>query len=70
MIVGSEDDQVARPNMLSQKFILGEVGNKKGYNQRPVAYSNEGVPNPYRVLLSCHCRNPVRVLVEWAILSR
>ena len=47
-------DNIACPDMLSQKVIFGKVSNKERQNQRPVADSNDGVPDPYRVVRGFH----------------
>ena len=47
-------DNIACPDMLSQKVIFGKVSNKERQNQHPVADSNDGIPDPYRVVRGFH----------------
>ena len=53
-------DDIARPDVLSQKVVLGEICNEEGQNQCPVADSNGRIPNPYGVAGGPHFAcNPV-----------
>lgn len=51
-------EDVPCPGVLRQKIVLREVGHEEQDNQRPVANADDRIPNPNRILLSCHATTP------------